>query len=126
MPEVTDKFLKDHDIRVIDTNKRAIKRNRVVDLFTLNNDYNIMQSTQQRMETERLFTVEITESELDRIASFEANVFNNMKQQGHYNMFEMIMQQKEEEQTLRNKYAAVKKLYEQYSMVLSLAKSNNI
>jgi hypothetical protein len=77
-------------------------------------------------DSEPLYTVEIAKSELERIADFEAQVFNNMKKQGHYQMFEMLMEQKEHEKYLKNKYPAVKKAYEQYSLMLKLAESGEL
>jgi len=79
-----------------------------------------------RYETVKLYTVEIAENELERIADFEAEVFNNMKDLGHYNMFEHLMDQKEQEKHLRNKYPAVKKAYEHYSLMLKLAESGEV
>jgi hypothetical protein len=78
------------------------------------------------MDSEPLYTVEIAESELERIANFESEVFNNMKQQGHYRMFETLIEQKEHERALRDKYPAVKKAYEQYSLMLKLAESGEL
>lgn len=126
--EVTDKFLNEHAIRIIDRNKRAHKRKRVnVDYFEFADNYDMLRSgVTHKLETEPLYTVEIAESELNRLAEFENNVFNNMKQQGHYNVFETLMEQKREEIYLRETYPAVKKLFEQYSMMLSLAKSGQI
>jgi hypothetical protein len=77
-------------------------------------------------DSEPLYTVEIAESELERIADFESEVFNNMKKQGHYRMFETLMEQKERERALRDKYPAVKKAYEQYSLMLKLAESGEL
>jgi hypothetical protein len=74
-------------------------------------------------DSEPLYTVEIAESELERIADFEKQVFNNMKVRGHYKMFETLMEQKEREKALRDKYPAVKTAYEHYSLMLSLAES---
>jgi hypothetical protein len=77
-------------------------------------------------DTEPMYTIEIAESELERIADFEAQVFNNMKKQGHYQMFEMLMEQKEQEKYLKNKYPAVKKAYEHYSLMLKMAESGEL
>ena len=77
-------------------------------------------------DSEPLYTVEIAQSELERIADFEAQVFNNMKKQGHYHMFEMLMEQKERERYLCNRYPAVNKAYEQYSLMLKLAESGEL
>ena len=116
-----------HQIRVVDTNKRAHRYHKIdVRYFNDSNDYNRIYEDVVRTETEPLYTVEIAESELEKVAEFEQQVFNNMKQTGHYRMFEILMEQKEEEQRLRNKYPAVKKAYEHYSLMLKLAESGEL
>jgi len=77
-------------------------------------------------DTEPLYTVEIAESELERIAEFEQQVFNNAKQTGHYNLFEHLMEQKEQEKLLRDRYPAVRKAFEHYSLMLKLAQSGEL
>jgi hypothetical protein len=77
-------------------------------------------------ETVKLLTVEITETELERIADFEAEVYNNLHERGHYRMFEHMTDLKEREQYLKNKYPAVKKAYEHYSLILKLAESGEL
>jgi len=49
-----------------------------------------------------------------------------MKAQGHYRMFETLMEQKQQEKYLKNKYPAVKKAYEHYSLMLKLAESGEL
>jgi hypothetical protein len=121
------KFCADHQLRVVDSNKRAYKHTKAnVNLFRFEDDYNKFLKEPIHFETETLFTVEISESELERIAEFEEQVFNNMKSQGHYNMFEAIMEQKEQEKYLRHNYPAVKKAYEHYSLMLKLAQSGEL
>ena len=115
-----------HGVNIIDTNKRAhrwTKQN--IKYFQNPADYNIVYED-VTLETEPLYTVEIAFSELERLAEFEQQVFNNLKETGHYNMFETIMEQKQLEKNLRNKYVAVKKAYEQYSMMLKLAQSGEL
>jgi hypothetical protein len=121
-------FLKDHSIRIIDDSKRAHRHTRFnTALFQFPEDYNkFLQEEITRFETEKLYTVEIAESELERIARFEAEVYNHMNNRGHYHIFESIMQQKEEERYLKDKYPAVKKAYEQYSLMLKMAKSGEL
>jgi hypothetical protein len=76
---------------VLDTNKRASKVHKVnVNYFKDPTDFNKVYE-HIAYDTEPLWTVEITESELERIADFEAEVFNNMKQRGHYRMFETLI-----------------------------------
>jgi hypothetical protein len=111
----------------VDSNKRAYKHTRAnVNLFHFGNDYNKFLNEPQIFDTEVLYTVEISESELDRIAEFESQVFNHMESRGHYNLFETLMEQKEQEVYLRDKYPAVKKAYEQYSLMLKLAQSGEL
>jgi hypothetical protein len=119
-------FCQQHQVRVLDTNKRASKYHKVnINYFKDPMDFNRVYEDIV-LDSEPLYTVEIAESELERIANFEAEVFNNMKEHGHYRMFETIMEQKEQEQYLKNKYPAVKKAYEQYSLMLKLAESGEL
>jgi uncharacterized protein YktA (UPF0223 family) len=122
------KFCSDHRIRVLDTNKRAHVYHKVnLNFFRDPGNFDMVQSHIDVVrDTEPLYTVEIAESELERIAEFEQQVFNNAKRTGHYNMFTAVMEQKEEEKYLRNKYAAVKKAYENYSLMLKLAQSGEL
>jgi hypothetical protein len=119
-------FCQHHGINVLDTNKRASRYHKVnVKYFEDPVDFNRVYEN-VIVDSEPLYTVEIAESELERIADFESEVFNNMKKQGHYRMFEVIMEQKEEERYLKDKYPAVKKAYEQYSLMLKLAQSGEL
>jgi hypothetical protein len=122
------KFCKDHRIRVLDTNKRAHVYHKVnLNYFRDPSSFDIIQSHIDVVrDTEPLYTVEIAKSELERIAEFEQQVFNNAKRTGHYNMFQAVMEQKEEEKYLRDKYSAVRKAYEQYSLILKLAQSGEL
>lgn len=119
-------FCEKHGIRILDDNKRACRYRKVnMDFFKYQEDYNIV-DTNIRYDTEKLYTLEISESELRKISDFESEVFNHMNEKGHYNLFDTIMEQKQQEQYLRNKYPAVQKAYEQYSLMLKLANSGNI
>ena len=124
LDEKLKEFCTMHRINVIDTNKRAHRMTKMnTRYFQFADDYNKVVRDDFVMETEPLWTVEITPSELEKMADFETQVFNNMRAQGHYNMFEILMEQKEEEKFLRNKYSAVRKAYEHYSLMLKLAQS---
>ena len=121
------KFCEHHRIRVIDSNKRAHRHTLVnTQLFQFADDYNKFLRDHMTFETEILYTVEIAESEFTRIAEFENQVFNNMKDNGHYRLFETLMDQKRQEAYLRDKYPAVKKAHEQYSLMLKLAESGEL
>jgi hypothetical protein len=124
---ITRKFCEKHGIRIIDSNKRAHRYTKSnISLFQFKDDYNRFLQENFTYETETLYTIEICESELERIADFENQVFNNMQERGHFNIFEAMMQQKEEERYLKDKYPAVKKAYEQYSLMLKMAKSGEL
>lgn len=125
--DIIKQFCNDHRIRVLNTNKRAHKYHKVdIRYFNDPGDYNRIYQDVIEFQSEPLYTLEIAESELERIAEFESQVFNNMKQQGHFNMFEILMEQKEQEKYLKEKYPAVKKAYEQYSLMLKLAESGEL
>ena len=120
----TTKFCKRHDIKIIDTNKRAYKTQPFNASYFYNpNDYNMIEEYRPTTETIRVFTVEIPETNLERLAKFEDEVFNRADSISHYNLFEVMMAQKQEEAVLRNTNIAVKKAYEHYSLMLALAKS---
>jgi len=124
--ETIKQFCQHHNIRVVDTNKRASRYHKVnVNFFKDPMDFNRIYE-HVVCDSEPLYTVEISESELERIADFESEVFNHMKEKGHYRMFEILMAQKEQERYLRDKYPAVKKAYEHYSLMLKIAESGEL
>jgi hypothetical protein len=124
--EAINQFCQHHSINVLDTNKRASRYHKVdVKYFKDPMDFNRVYD-HVVIDSEPLYTVEIAESELERIADFESQVFNNMKEHSHYRIFEIMMEQKEEEKRLRNKYPAVQKAYEHYSLMLKIAESGEI
>lgn len=121
-----DEFLKKHGIKIIDDQKRAYKFNKInTQYFRSETDYNEI-IRQPAFDTEILYTVEIAESELNKIAKFEMEVMNHLQERDHYNLFEELMEQKQKEQYFRNQYPAVKKAYENYSLMLKLAESGNL
>ncbi len=126
--DIKREFCEQHRIRVLDTNKRAHKYHKVnLNYFRDPGNFDMIQSHINIVhDTEPLYTVEIAESELERIAEFESQVFNNMRETGHYRMFEMLMEQKEQEKYLRNKYPAVRKAFEHYSLMLKMAESGEL
>jgi hypothetical protein len=127
MNEQTKSFVEKHDIRILDKNKRS-QRYRPLSLkyFTNPKDYNELLPEYIEYDVEPVYTVEIKLSELTKIAEFESEVFNHMRQRGHYDMFNWIMEQKEREKHLKEKYPAVKKAYEQYSLMLKMAEAGEL
>lgn len=123
-----NEFCQRHKINVVDTNKRYATYTALRPQYFNNpDDYNSV-STEIIHSSEPLYTVTIPLSELERIKEFEEQVFNNMKQYGahHYQMFEVMMEQKHKEKRLRDKYPAVKKAYEQYSLILKMGEMGDL
>lgn len=121
-----NEFCESHGIKVIDNNKRAYKFNKLntayfTDPTSLDNVYQTIS-----YETEPLLTIEISASELEKIANFEQQVFNNLKTQGHYDLFNTMIAQKQLEKQIRSEYPAVQKAYENYSLVLKLASEGKL
>ena len=114
-------FLHRHNIKILDTNKRFARYSPTYSYFT-DRDMMDLITSKVAYETEPLYTLEIPESEIRRIQEFEDQVFGNMKQQGHYNLFQNLMEMKEEELELRRRFPAVQKAYENYSLLLNLCK----
>jgi hypothetical protein len=122
-----NKFFERHQLHVLDKNKRAHRMTKMnTKFFKFEDDYNKLINDTVAFETEPLYTIEVAESELHRIADFEAEVFNHMESGSHYRMFEAVMEQKEQERYLKDKYPAVKKAYEHYSLILKLAESGEL
>jgi ribosomal protein S4E len=91
-------------------------------------DYNIVDEMAATIhyETEKVHTIEIPESSLEKIIDFEDQVFNHMKTGNHFNLFETLMEQKHREKMLREAYPALQKAYENYSLMLKLAESGEM
>ena len=122
-----DNFIKKHNIKIIDDQKRAyISNGYNTKYFQFSDDYNKIIRDPVSYETETLYTLEISKSRLESIARFEMEVMNHLKDRGHYNMFEEIMAQKEKEYIYKEKYNAVKKAYEHYSLLLKMAESGEL
>lgn len=123
MNKELEQFLLRHNISVVDTNKRFAKYKPTYKYFDNKDDYNII-SSECTHQSEPLYTVQIPLSDLERLAEFEDQVFGNMKQLGHYGLFQNLMELKEEELRLRREFPAVQKAYESYSLMLNLCKGN--
>lgn len=120
-------FLKKHGIKILDDQKRAYRFNKTnTKYFQFENDYNKIVNDTAKYDTETLYTLEITQSELEKIAKFEMEVMNHLQERGHYNLFEGIMEQKQKERYFKDRYPSVKKAYEQYSLMLKLAESGEL
>lgn len=104
----TKDFLNKWKIKVVDDNKRIYKQptpNTITHAFS---------------ETEILYTMQITQSDLDILSSFYQKVKASMWPTGNMDAFRYYIQQQTEEVNIREKHLAVKKAYDQYRMLYSL------
>jgi hypothetical protein len=93
--------------------------------FCNSTDYNVINRYLEYKQQTR-YTVQISETELENLQKFEDQVFNNMEISGHFNLFLTLMEQKEMEHKLREKFPALQKAYENYSLMLNLCTKGEI
>ena len=121
MKEAIDQFCKNYEIYIVDDQKRRA-RYHPPRYFTDPLRADIVSKDFVEYETEKVFTVQIPESRFRALVEMEQRFF------GHHNhgysdadMFAMLMEKEREESWHRQSSEAVKKAYEQYSIMLNLA-----
>jgi len=120
MDKKLQEFCKNYEVKVVNDTQRYA-RYRPPTFFTDPERADIIRNDLIDFQTEKLFTVQIPESRLNTLVELE-NRFMNFRNSDHSrDMFELIMDKEREESFYRNSNAAVKKAYEQYSMLLNLA-----
>ena len=119
MDEKLKKFCENYEVKIINDQKRYARYRRP-QFFTEPLNASIIQDTMD-MQTEKLYTVDIPESRLNTLVEME-NRFMNFRNSDHSrDMFELLMDKEREEYHYRHTNEAVKKAYEQYSIMLNLA-----
>jgi hypothetical protein len=119
MDEKLKKFCENYEVKIVNDQKR-FARYRRPQFFTEPLNASIIQDSMD-MQTEKLLTVDIPESRLNTLVEME-NRFMNFRNSDHSrDMFELLMDKEREEAHYRHTNAAVKKAYEQYSIMLNLA-----
>lgn len=111
-------FFKKYEIDVIDSNKRHSRR--VGYSFFQEPDDKDIITTEHNYTTEPLLTITIPQSQLDNLMQLYEIVYNNRHIMGHNDMFQIVLDQIQEERSLRQQYPALKELHEQYSTILHL------
>ena len=120
MDEQLKKFCKNYEVKVVNDTQRYA-RYRAPSYFTDPKRADIIRNDLVDMQTETLFTVQIPESRLKALIELESRFYNHRNSDGMRDMFETLMDKDREEAFYRNSNEAVKKAYEQYSMLLNLA-----
>jgi hypothetical protein len=114
-------FCKNYEVRVLNDQKRRA-RYRPPRFFTEPNRADIVRNDVVEYDTERVFTVEIPESRLRTLAELEYKFYNFQRHSDKpVDLFQLIMDKEREEAHYRHTNEAVKKAYEQYSIMLNLA-----
>lgn len=120
MDEQLKKFCKNYEVKVVNDTQRYA-RYRPPSYFTDPTRADIIRNDLVDMQTETLFTVQIPESRLKALVELENRFYNHRNSDGMRDMFETLMDKEREEAFYRNSNEAVKKAYEQYSIMLNLA-----
>jgi hypothetical protein len=119
MNEKLSKFCKNYEVKIVDDQKRFARYHRP-QFFTEPLNASVIRDSVD-FQTEKLYTVELPESRLNTLVEME-NRFMNFRNSNHSrDMFEMLMDKEREEAHFRFTNEAVKKAYEQYSIMLNLA-----
>jgi hypothetical protein len=121
MNEEFKDFCRNYEVNVLNDSKRRA-RYRPPTFFTDPERADIIRHDIVQYETEQVYTVEIPEGRLRALIEMEKRFY---KWQHHtrseVDMFETLMNKEREEAFYRNTNEAVKKAYEQYSLMLNLA-----
>ena len=115
-----EKFCKNYDVKVVNDNGRYA-RYRPPSFFCNPERADLVRNDLEEFRTEKLYTIQIPESRLQTLVELENRFYNHRNSEGMRNMFEVLMEKEREELHLRNSNEAIKKAYEQYSILLNLA-----
>lgn len=119
--DITLDFYKNYEVCVLNDSKRRA-RYHPPKFFTDPARADIIRNDVVEYETEKVITLEIPESRLRTLIEMERRFFKWQRHNpGEIDMFQTLMDKEREESYYRNTNEAVRKAYEQYSMLLNLA-----
>lgn len=118
------KFFDKYDIKVLADSKKLPICRPMPNFFTDPIEKNLVRDFVPQYEVERIITVDIPESKLNRLSDIESTFFNNIEDVSARNLFDVWMNQQAEERRLRQEYEAVAEAYKQYSLMLNLARTS--
>ena len=113
-------FCKNYEVKVVNDTQRYA-RYRPPTFFTEPSRADIIRNDIEELRTEKLYTIQIPESRLKTLVELENRFYNHRNSEGMRDMFETLMDKEREEAYYRHTNEAVKKAYEQYSIMLNLA-----
>jgi hypothetical protein len=113
-------FCKNYEVTIVnDTGRYA--RYRPPTFFTDPERADIIRNDVIEYQTEKMYTLQLPESRLKTLVELENRFYNHRNSDGMRDMFETLMDKEREESYYRNTNEAIKKAYEQYSLLLNLA-----
>ena len=113
-------FCKNYEVKVVNDNGRYA-RYRPPTFFTDPTRADIIRNDITQYQTEKLYTLQIPESRLNTLVEMEKRFYNWRSNDAPRDMFETLIEKEREEAYYRYTNEAVKKAYEQYSLMLNLA-----
>ena len=116
-----NQFCENYEVRVLNDSKRRA-RYHPPKFFTDPSRADLIRNDIVEYETEQVYTVEIPEGRLRALVEMEQRFFKWQRHsKGEVDMFETLMNKEREEAHYRYTNEAVKKAYQQYSLMLNLA-----
>jgi hypothetical protein len=121
MSEELKNFCENYEVRVLNDQKRRA-RYHPPKFFTDPERADIIRNDIVEFEHEKVITMEIPEGRLRALIEMERRFYKWQRHsKSEVDMFETLMNKEREEAFYRNSNPAVKKAYEQYSIMLNLA-----
>jgi hypothetical protein len=120
MDNKLQEFCKNYEVKIVNDNGRYA-RYRPPTFFTDPTRADIIRNDLIDCQTEKLYTVQIPESRLNTLVEMEKRFYNWRSNDAPRDMFETLIEKEREEAYYRHTNEAVKKAYEQYSLMLNLA-----
>lgn len=120
MSKELNQFCENYEVRVLNDSKRRA-RYHPPRFFTDPSRADLIRNDILEYESEQVYTVEIPEGRLRALVEMEQRFFKWQRHsQVEVDMFETLMNKEREEAHYRHTNEAVKKAYEQYSLMLNL------
>lgn len=121
MDDKVKKFCKNYEVSILNDQKRRA-RYYPPKFFSDPERADIIRKDLVEWETEKVLTVEIPEGRFSALVEMEDRFFaHHQHNYGPIDFFQTLMDKEREEAYLRETNPAVKKAYEQYSLMLNLA-----
>ena len=121
MSEELKDFCENYEVRVLNDSKRRA-RYHPPKFFTDPERADIIRNDIVEFEHEKVITMEIPEGRLRALIEMERRFYKWQRHsKSEVDMFETLMNKEREESFYRNSNPAVKKAYEQYSIMLNLS-----